>query len=123
MYTNAEQAIADSIRENKIVHLSDHNSQIAVILQRDCDDSVVNGDVTEYWGTIEDGSEWRVHMAAAPSDQEITKHDIKRLAAEASEAGDDEQFALCVRALGDKDPEAIAECERVIREARARASG
>lgn len=51
---------------------------------------------------------------------EITKSDIKKLAAEASEAGDAEQYALCVRALGDKDPEAIAACERAIREARAR---
>lgn len=65
MYTNVEQAIADSIRHNKIAHFSEHISQIAEILQRDCDDSVVNGDVTEYWGTIESGAEWRVHMATA----------------------------------------------------------
>ena len=52
---------------------------------------------------------------------EVTKSDIKKLAAEASEHGDAEQYAICVRALGDKDPEAIRECERVIREARARA--
>lgn len=62
MYTNAEQAIADSIRQNKIAHFSEHNSQIAEILQRDCDDSAEANGVLEFWGTIEDGSEWRVHM-------------------------------------------------------------
>lgn len=56
------------------------------------------------------------------TNQEITKSDIKKLAAEASEAGDEAMHEICQRALGDKDPEAIAECERVIRENRARAS-
>jgi hypothetical protein len=27
-----------------------------------CDDSVENGRVTEYWGTDDEGREWRVHV-------------------------------------------------------------
>jgi hypothetical protein len=30
-------------------------------LSAESEDSAVNGDETEYWGTTEDGSEWRVH--------------------------------------------------------------
>jgi len=56
------------------------------------------------------------------TNQEITKSDIKKLAAEASEHGDEAQYALCVEALNG-DTAARAECERVIREARARAVG
>lgn len=65
MYTNAEQAIADSIHQNKIAHFSSYDKQIADILQRDCDDSADGNGVIEFWGTIEDGSEWRVHMSLA----------------------------------------------------------
>lgn len=67
--TNAEQAIARSISHNEIVTI-EHNPQIAEILQRDCEGSVDNSTygVVEYWGTIEDGSEWRVHMRAASTD-------------------------------------------------------
>jgi len=64
MYTNAEQAIADSIRHNKIAHFAEYNMQIAEILQRDCDDSTEANGVIEFWGTIESGAEWRVHMTA-----------------------------------------------------------
>lgn len=54
------------------------------------------------------------------ANQEITKSDIKKLAAEASEAGDAEQYALCVRALNGGDQEAWDACVRAISEARAR---
>ncbi len=52
--------------------------------------------------------------------QEVTKREIKALAAEASEHGDDAQYSLCVRALNGDD-DARNECTRVILEARARA--
>lgn len=57
--------IAQSIATNSIVHLSGDES-VHLDLLAECDDSVENGTVTEYWGTTDEGYEWRVHVSAAP---------------------------------------------------------
>lgn len=75
----ALEAIEQSIRENRIVTLagSDLTGNDVYQLHVDCDGSVVNGDVTEYWGesTDDDGPKgtWRVHVtgAAARGDRDI----------------------------------------------------
>ncbi len=56
-------AIARSISHNEIVTV-DYDVTLADMLSAESDDSVVNSAyrVTEYWGTDEDGNEWRVHM-------------------------------------------------------------
>ena len=72
MYTNAEQAIARSISHNEIVHIdaSDPNrKRIEDILVRDCEGSVKNGEVNEYWGVIENGDDWRIHVAVPEATQ------------------------------------------------------
>ena len=51
----------------------------------------------------------------------ITDVDIWALRAEAAEAGDDKQVAVCNRALQANDLDAWDECERVILAARANA--
>ena len=62
MTMTAQQAIRQSIRQNEIVHL-EYDEDIATELQFACDDSVVGNEVREFWGTTEDGDEWRVHLA------------------------------------------------------------
>lgn len=57
--------IQQSIERNEIVTVDEYDSTGADMLAAECDDCVVNGDVTEYWGTTESGSEWRVHMTNA----------------------------------------------------------
>lgn len=65
-------AINASIRENRIARITqaqifDCGSTQALIdymLPR-CEDWVANGDVIEFWGTDDDGDEWRVHVERA----------------------------------------------------------
>lgn len=53
-------AIDRSISHDEIVHL-DYSDVVAADLLAECDDSVENGDVVEYWGE-RDGQPWRVHL-------------------------------------------------------------
>ena len=55
------QAIEDSIREDRIVHLA-ATPEIEAALVAECDDCAEVDAVTEYWGT-DDGAAWRVHVA------------------------------------------------------------
>lgn len=55
-----EQAIAESITEDRVVHLA-WSAELEADLLAVCDDSADVGTVTEYWG--EDGDRaWRVHL-------------------------------------------------------------
>lgn len=64
MKTNtATDLIARSISHTEIVH-ADWTPELAEALSIECDDSVDASDtIAEYWGTDEDGEEWRVHLA------------------------------------------------------------
>ena len=55
-------AIARSVSHDEIVHL-DHDAAVAADLLVACEDSTTSDTEAEYWGTTEDGHEWRVHMA------------------------------------------------------------
>lgn len=58
------QAIETSVRENRIVHIGFDDvcgGMTLSALSAESDDSATNGDEIEYWGTTEDGAEWRVH--------------------------------------------------------------
>lgn len=81
----ALEAIEQSIREDKIVTLDRASSQDIYQLSVDCDDSVVNDDVTEYWGSSTDEEdsmgEWRVHVRRQDTDAEQRadhEHDVQR---------------------------------------------
>lgn len=54
------------------------------------------------------------------ANQEITKAQIEKLSAEAGQAGDMEQVAICDKAL-EGDAASVAECARVIADAAGRA--
>jgi hypothetical protein len=61
------QAINDSIRESRIVHLAvaqmdepDYRRAMADLEHRAAD--WVAADELEYWGQDEDGDEWRIHL-------------------------------------------------------------
>lgn len=64
MNTVAASAIARSVSQNEIVTI-DYDPAAAEDLSAASDGSADGNDVTEYWGTDDDGSEWRVHMRAA----------------------------------------------------------
>ena len=53
--------IKRSISHNEIAH-GKYDAETAMELKSLSDDSVENGDVIEYWGTDDDGDEWRVHL-------------------------------------------------------------
>lgn len=63
-------AIARSISHNEIVtidHVRIAQADCSVdrvhdVLTQAADDHVENGDVVEYWGTDDNGHEWRVHV-------------------------------------------------------------
>lgn len=63
-------AIEQSKRYNQISHIDsrairDADVDVAEIccdLSVACEDNVVNGTIREFWGTDEDGNEWRVHI-------------------------------------------------------------
>lgn len=54
-------AIVQSVSQNEIVTV-EHDVTLMDQLSAESDDSVVNRQVTEYWGTDADGNEWRVHV-------------------------------------------------------------
>ena len=62
----ADDAIARSIHHNEIVHL-DYCSSLNMDLRDVCEDSRAHDDVTEIWGTTEDGDQWRVHLHSGPT--------------------------------------------------------
>ena len=59
---NAEGAISRSVSHNETVHLAFGAEAISTLMV-ECDNNVENGDAHEFWGTKEDGSEWRVHVS------------------------------------------------------------
>lgn len=61
MNTVAANAINRSISHTEIVTI-DYDSDAASDLSAASDDSVEANGLTEYWGTDDDGNEWRVHM-------------------------------------------------------------
>ena len=66
---NALDLIARSISHTEITH-AEWTEQRAADLLAESDDSVENADqnVIEYWGTDEDGNEWRVHLDTEGTD-------------------------------------------------------
>lgn len=64
--TNAiiEVAIAQSIATNSIVHM-EGDADVIDALAAYCDDSAERANVLEYWGTDDDGNDWRIHVVAA----------------------------------------------------------
>ena len=57
----AEEAIESSIQHNGIAYCEDTPENRA-FLETECGDYVEIGSIIEYWSTVEDGSEWRVHI-------------------------------------------------------------
>lgn len=57
----ATEAIAQSVSRNEIVH-TPYDSDLADSLGLYAEDSVLNGDVWEFWGVTDSGDEWRVHL-------------------------------------------------------------
>jgi hypothetical protein len=67
----AERAIARSVSHTEIVTIA-YDADAAAALQAACEDSVgVPDERTEYWGTTDDGDEWRVHMRAETLDEDL----------------------------------------------------
>lgn len=63
-YATADEAINRSINYTEIVTLP-YDIEIASDLAVACDDSTeANDGLIEYWGTTDDGYEWRIHMGA-----------------------------------------------------------
>lgn len=56
--------IQHSISYNEIAH-ADYSDDLALDLMIACDDWVESGTVCEYWGTTDNGDEWRVHLRGA----------------------------------------------------------
>lgn len=59
--TTAETAIKRSISHHEIVTL-DYDSDAMADLAAECEDHVTANEVEQYWGTTDDGDEWRVHV-------------------------------------------------------------
>lgn len=57
----AATAIARSVSHTEIVTVP-WTAELEIDLLAACDDSADTTDVQEYWGTDEDGAEWRVHL-------------------------------------------------------------
>ncbi len=57
----AQELVARSISHHEIAH-GEYDAETAASLAALAEDSVTNGAVTEYWGTDDDGAEWRVHL-------------------------------------------------------------
>lgn len=66
--TTAEQAIAESIARNEIVHvcLSMDEADKLGLVAEDCAEQQTAPRLTEYWGTDDDGNAWRVHDHVEP---------------------------------------------------------
>ncbi len=61
MTSTVQQAINDSITENRIVHLTDASDEDITDLLIECDGLTDHRTVTEFWGRSI-GSAWRVHV-------------------------------------------------------------
>ena len=59
-YSNASDAIAASIHHDIIARVPE-TAENTGYLKGLCDSSVVTEEETEYWGTDENGYDWRVH--------------------------------------------------------------
>jgi hypothetical protein len=57
-------AIERSVAQNRIVTERWSLNRHAVLVDA-CDDHIDRGDTHEYWGTRDDGAEWRVHLTVA----------------------------------------------------------
>jgi hypothetical protein len=64
-----EQAIEESILQDRIVHVEASDEEMNE-LSAESDDEVENGSETEYWGKDEEGNTWRVH--ATPRRPNVT---------------------------------------------------
>ena len=62
-YTS-DNAIARSVSHGEIVTVEDEPGLQDALLCA-CDDHVSANDVHEFWGTTDDGDEWRVHVTLA----------------------------------------------------------
>lgn len=62
-FRDANSLIERSISHHEIVTV-DYDATTAEDLTAACDDSVEANGATEYWGTDDDGNEWRVHLRA-----------------------------------------------------------
>ena len=62
---NTAEAIARSISHTEITHVSTAQYSDGMIgeLEAECEDWVKGNDEIEYWGTDDDGNEWRVHVS------------------------------------------------------------
>lgn len=61
---NAARAVARSVSHGEIVTVCDEG-ELCDELTALADDSAVNGTVVEFWGTTDDGDQWRVHVRRA----------------------------------------------------------
>ncbi len=66
----AAQMIAESTATDSTIHAA-YSEALHRSLLVECEDTTErdtdDGTVSEYWGTTEDGGEWRVHLTAAAS--------------------------------------------------------
>lgn len=113
MTKQAKAAIDRSVSHNEIVTL-DYAYEVATDLSAESEDSVEANGVTEYWGTRDDGEEWRVHLRGVS----VSDRQIRALGEEAVEAGDLDMANVCADAING-DERARAKCDRAIRDAAA----
>lgn len=130
-----EHAINRSIAHDQIVYIA-WSPEVAAqlrLLSDDSADASYDRGVLEFWGRSDDAerSSWRVHLRRVPLNHNdyvtadtVTDDQIRKLAAEAAEHGDEEMLTIITTATahnGDPllvDPgmraEARAQCARVI---------
>ena len=75
---NASDAIKRSISHDEIVTLDSATAEDVAALNHLSDDSADNKahGISEFWGTTEDGDEWRVHVRG-DTDKIVAKHSRK----------------------------------------------
>lgn len=56
-----EQMISESVSQSRVVRAADVPS-LRGDLEAWCEDSADGAGETEFWGTAEDGGEWRIHL-------------------------------------------------------------
>jgi len=64
--TTIDDLITESVTHDQIAHAT-ATPELLADLTAQCDDSVQNDDVMEFWGTRDDGEEWRVHLTTGLS--------------------------------------------------------
>lgn len=87
----ADAAIARSISHTEIVTI-DWSPASELALAEVCDDSVQTETVVEYWGTDEDGSEWRVHLDTTGRQAKIERS-MRTLAEQDQSGTTDDSYA------------------------------